>query len=75
MSKIDLRNYDELLSIQKNREDDVEVSSSSEGLLKDFVIKEREEELKRITESRYKPEDLPNDYFFSVLGELVLSCD
>lgn len=76
MGLLDLKDFQDLLDMQTERTRHFEeTAESTETPLKKFVKHQREEELKRITESKYKKDDLPDDYFFSALGELVLKDD
>lgn len=75
MGLLDLKDFEELLSMQKDNIEQNEKSaptSSENNKLLRYIEKKKLEELKREAESKYKPEDLPDDYFFSALGELIL---
>ena len=76
MGLLDLKDFQDLLDMQTERTKHFEETAQpSETPLKKFVKQQKEEELKRITERKYKKEDLPDDYFFSALGEMILKDD
>ena len=75
MDLLDIKEFEELLSLQAERSRQYEENaepSSQRNMLQKYTKQESCEELQRATERLYKPEDLPEGYFFSALSELVL---
>ncbi len=76
MGLLDLKDFQELLDMQTERTRHFEETAQpTETPLKKHIQHLNEEELKRITEKKYKKENLPDDYFFSALGEMILKDD
>lgn len=74
MPILDVSNFVELLSLQNRRtlNDDIAETVSPTPLTK-CIENKKEEEFRKEIESKYNPEKLPKDYFFSALAEFVLS--
>lgn len=76
MALLDIKEFEDLLSSQAERSRQFEETASPpppKQTLQKYLEQKSNEELKRATEKHYKKEDLPEDYFFSALGEIVLS--
>ena len=75
MELLDIKEFEDLLSLQAERSRQFEESAPPpppKQTLQKYLEQKSNEELKRVTEKNYKKEDLPEDYFFSALGEIVL---
>ena len=75
MELLDIKEFEDLLSLQAERSRQFEETAPPpppKQPLKKYMEQKSNEELKRATEKHYKKEDLPEDYFFSALGEIVL---
>ncbi len=73
MEILDIKEFEELLSLQAERSRQFEESAPPpKQTLQKYLEQKSNEELKRVTEKHYKKEDLPEDYFFSALSEIVL---
>lgn len=76
MELLDIKEFEDLLSLQAERSRRFEETAPPpppKQTLKKYMEQKSKEELKRATKKHYKKEDLPEDYFFSALSELVLS--
>ncbi len=76
MEILDIKEFEDLLSLQAERSRQFEETAPPpppKQTIQKYLEQKSNEELKRATEKHYKKEDLPDDYFFSALGELVLS--
>lgn len=75
MEILDIKEFEDLLELQSERSRQFEETAPpppTKQTLQKYLEQKSNEELKRITEKYYKPHDLPEDYFFSALGEIVL---
>ena len=75
MELLDIKEFEDLLSLQAERSRQFEETAPPpppKQTLKKYMEQKSNEELKRATEKHYKNEDLPEEYFFSALGEIVL---
>ena len=75
MKLLDIKEFEDLLSLQMERPRESEEATSTlppTCTLTKYMEQKYNEELKRATERYYKQEDLPEDYFFSALSEIVL---
>ena len=78
MELLDIKEFEDLLSLQAERSKQFEETAPSpppKQTLQKYLEQKSNEELKRATEKHYKKEDLPEDYFFSALGEVILNDD
>ena len=76
MELLDIKEFEDLLSLQTERSRQFEETAPpppTKQTIQKYLEQKSNEELKRATEKHYKKEDLPDDYFFSALSELVLS--
>ena len=76
MTLLDIKEFEDLLSLQAERSRQFEETAPPpppKQTIQKYLEQKSNEELKRATEKHYKKEDLPDDYFFSALSELVLS--
>lgn len=76
MEILDIKEFEDLLSLQAERSRQFEETAPPpppKQTLQKYLEQKSNEELQRATEKHYKQEDLPEDYFFSALSELVLS--
>ena len=75
MALLDIKEFEDLLSLQAERSRQFEETAPPppKQTLQKYMEQKSNEELKRATEKHYKKEDLPDDYFFSALGEIVLT--
>ena len=76
MELLDIKEFEDLLSLQAERSRQFEETAPPpppKQTIQKYLEQKSKEELKRATEKHYKPDDLPEDYFFSALGEIVLS--
>ena len=75
MELLDIKEFEDLLSLQAERSRQFEETAPPpppKQTIQKYLEQNSKEELKRATEKHYKKEDLPEDYFFSALGEIVL---
>ena len=75
MALLDIKEFEDLLSLQAERSRQFEETTPPpppKQTLKKYLEQKSNDELKRATEKHYKKEDLPEDYFFSALSEIVL---
>ena len=76
MEILDIKEFEDLLSLQAERSRQFEETAPTpppKQTIQKYLEQKSKEELKQATEKHYKKEDLPEDYFFSALSELVLS--
>lgn len=76
MEILDIKEFEDLLELQAERSRQFEESAPPpppKQTLQKYLEQKSNVELKRATEKHYKKEDLPEDYFFSALSEIVLS--
>ena len=79
MPTFDVTDFVELLSLQNRREmenEETEITETtkitSQSVLTNFLETKKEKEFQEEIESKYKKEELPPDYFFSALAEIIL---
>lgn len=76
MPVLDVSDFVELLSLQNRRKienEETEITEiKSQSVLTKCIETKKEKEFQEEIESKYKKEDLPPDYFFSALAEILL---